>query len=98
MGNVLEHKTSYLKADGFDDCFMGVGFSFGRHGVLVYDETKVIENLVKQGMTEEEAYEYYEYNILGACLGDNMPIFMRQCSMNEIEELLNPEELQNNDS
>jgi hypothetical protein len=98
MGNVLEDKTSYLKADGFDDCFMGVGFSFGRHGVLVYDETKVIENLVKQGMTEEEAYEYYEYNILGACLGDNMPIFMRQCSMNEIEELLNPEEPQNNDS
>jgi hypothetical protein len=91
MGDVLEEKTTYLKADGFDDCLIGIGLSFGRNGTLVYDQAKVIEKLEQQGMTNEEAFEYYEYNILGACLGDNMPIFVEQLSMKEVEDLLSLE-------
>jgi hypothetical protein len=98
MGNLVEEKSAYMKADGFDDCLLGVGFSFARYGVLVYDEAKVIEKLKLDGMTEEEAFEYYEFNILGACVGDNMPIFMKQCSMNEINDLIEEEQSQNNDS
>jgi hypothetical protein len=91
MQSLVENKTTYLKADGFDDCLIGIGLSFGKHGTLVYDQAKVIQKLEEQGMTNEEAFEYYEYNILGACLGDNMPIFVEQLSMKEVEELLNLE-------
>lgn len=87
----LESEAAYLKADGFDDCLIGLGFSFGRHGVLVYDQAKIIEKLEQQGMSHEEAFEYYEYNIARAFLGDNMPIFVEQLSMQEVEDLLSLE-------
>jgi hypothetical protein len=92
-----ENQSIYLKADGFDDCLIGVGFTFGKFGTLVYDQAKVIEKLKSDGMTEEEAFEYYEYNILGACLGDNMPIFVEKCTIEQVQDLIDMED-QNNDS
>lgn len=91
LGANLKNESAYLKADGFDDCLIGIGLSFGKHGTLVYDQAKVIQKLEEQGMTNEEAFEYYEYNILGACLGDNMPVFVEHLSMKEVEELLSLE-------
>lgn len=31
-------------------------------GLLVYSEDKIIEAFIKDGMAEEEAVEFYEYN------------------------------------
>jgi len=51
---------------GFEHCLIGVGVSFdGVHALL--NEQKVIAHYMKRdGMTEEEAREFYEYNTLGA--------------------------------
>jgi hypothetical protein len=38
--------------------------------------SKIIEILMEDGMDEEEAYEYYEYNILGAYMGETTPMFL----------------------
>ena len=92
MGEIKDDKLTepvYIKADGFDDCLIGLGFRFGNRGTLVYDQAKVIETLKRDGqMTEEEALEYYEFNILGAFVGENMPIFMEKCSMKDINDLI----------
>lgn len=66
-----------VMADGLSDAFMGIG-SIGPNGhtVAVYDSMRVIENLMKNGMSQDEALEYYEFNIAGAYVGDKTPFFM----------------------
>jgi hypothetical protein len=44
---------------------------------VAYSEPKVIELLIKHDkMTPDEAMEYYQFNILGAYLGENTPVFI----------------------
>ena len=92
MGEIKDNELTepvYIKADGFDDCLVGLGFRFGNRGTLIYDQAKVIEKLMQDSnMTEEEAFEYYEFNILGAYVGENMPIFVESCSMEQIQEMI----------
>lgn len=65
-----------LFADGFDQAIIGIGRQFNKTAV-VYDEEKVIDILQEQnGMSREEALEYYEFNIVGSFVGDATPIFM----------------------
>lgn len=59
---------------GFDDCIVGLCNTFEGTRIL-YSERKIIESLSKD-MTEEEAIEYYEFNILGGYLGTFTPIFL----------------------
>jgi hypothetical protein len=64
-----------LYADGFDDCILGT--TDGAPTVVVYDAMKMIEQLVnRDGMTSEEALEYFEYNIAGAYVGERTPVFV----------------------
>jgi hypothetical protein len=66
-----------LKVDGHDDAIIGMGNSFGRHHVLVYDSEKIIQKLMKRDkMTYEEAEEFFDYNIVGSYNGPGMPIFV----------------------
>ena len=61
----------------FDPCILGFASRCGMEAVAVYDEAKVINALVDEGMTPEEAIEWYEFNIAGAYLGERTPMFMR---------------------
>ncbi len=97
VGEIKNDKITepvYIKADGFDDCLVGLGFRFGNRGTLVYDQAKVIDRLIKDSdgrMSEDEALEYYEFNILGAFVGENMPIFVEKCTMKDINDLIEEE-------
>lgn len=51
----------FIKIDGYDDAVIGVEATELR---LVYDTTKMIECLVKNGMTHDEAIEWFEYNTM----------------------------------
>lgn len=61
-----------LFADGYDYAIIGVDNQFR----VVYDTGKVIDCLVETGMDEDEAFEFYEYNIAGAYVGEKTPIFV----------------------
>ena len=79
-----------LKADGFDDCILGVAETWdGNERVhrIVYDGLLMINVLMKGGMTHEEAVEYFEFNIDGAYLGKETPIYMFRCDLEMIEEM-----------
>ena len=66
-----------MKMDGYDDCIAGVADSFGAPTRIVYDRDAIIRKLMKRdGMTAEQAYEFHEYNQLGAYVGEGTPIFM----------------------
>tara|TARA_R100000808_G_C2118799_1_gene130628 strand:- start:401 stop:688 length:288 start_codon:yes stop_codon:yes gene_type:complete len=62
--------------DGYDDCIAGVLERFGMDQIIVYDKEKIIKRHMDDGMTHEEAIEYFEFNQLGAWVGDRTPAFI----------------------
>jgi hypothetical protein len=70
-----EHEVELLCADGFDTAILGIGQRFNDYFV-VYDMAKVIEQLVRDGMTVDEAEEWFGFNIVGAWVGDATPCFL----------------------
>jgi len=69
--------TDILLADGFEEAFMGVSYSFGSAPKACYDTNKCIDILQKRdGMTLDEAVEYFDYNVTGAYVGEFTPSFM----------------------
>ena len=68
-----------LFVDGYDDSISGVIFRCGQALPLVcYDFDKVIQANIDMGMTEQEALEWYEYNQVGAWVGENTPCFLKR--------------------
>jgi len=65
-----------LIMDGYDDCIIGVAERFGSGSHIVYDLGKVLHRLVDDGMSAEEEHEWYQYNMLGAYVGENTPSFV----------------------
>jgi hypothetical protein len=65
-----------LFADGFDDCIIGVSSGFDSAYKIVYDIGKIIDRLIADGMSSEEAEEYFDFNILGAYVGDRTPLYV----------------------
>lgn len=65
-----------LFADGFEDAFIGLGQQFNKL-IAVYDRNKCIEILLRRdGMTLEEAEEFFDFNVTGAYVGEHTPIFV----------------------
>jgi hypothetical protein len=73
LSRILEEYENVLVCDGFDDAIIGIEPTTSR---LVYDVDKMIETLISQGMDRDEAIEYYEFNIVGAYVGELTPIFV----------------------
>jgi len=62
----------FMSADGFENAILGVE----EHSmVLIYSVNKCIEILMEQGMTYEEALEYFSFNVSGAYMGEKTPIW-----------------------
>ena len=84
----------YLKADGFDDAIIGTAYgmtvSDDQGPVLVYDIQKCIDILMDGSvdMTREEAIEYFDFNVLGAFMGPQTPIFMNSGDLDLVKELI----------
>ena len=62
--------------DGFDDCIIGTAERFGADLFAVYDLNKILAKLESQGMTEDEAMDFFSHNMVGSYLGDRTPAFM----------------------
>ena len=75
-----------LKIDGHDDAVIGSAIPWINHTrveVLVYDGNKIVEKLVLEGMTQEEAFEFVEFNIEGAYMGEETPIIVWSGDIND---------------
>ena len=71
---IAEYNQESLLADGFDDAIIGIVDSFSDNPVVLYDKDKCIDILCKD-MSREEAIEYFNFNVMGAYMGDNTPKF-----------------------
>jgi len=75
---IAEYNEEAMIADGLDDAIMGMACRCGSDPVVAYDTNKVIALFVEQGMTEEEAVEFFEFNVLGAYVGPNTPVYINK--------------------
>ena len=69
----LKIDPDLLFADGYDDCISSLTFRDGVF-VVIYSADAVVAKLA-QDMSEEEAHEFFEFNIEGAYVGKRTPIF-----------------------
>ena len=85
---VSEYNEEALLADGFEEAFLGICDRFGQPPLLAYDREKCLDilmqqfqedNEVDQSQLYEEAIEFFEYNVIGAWMGENTPVFLTTC-------------------
>jgi hypothetical protein len=63
--------------DGFDEAKAGICVRFGQEPIMAYDYNKVISILMgDDDMNYDEAVEYFEFNIIGAWVGEDTPCFI----------------------
>ena len=70
-----ENEFTFLP-DEFDHAIVGVIESFGSELKICYDKDEVIGQYVHEGMSYDEAIEFFEYNTIGAYVGETTPVFM----------------------
>ena len=70
---ISEHNPKALFADGFDESIMG----YSSDGKVVYSVDMIVGTLVnRDGMTPDEAIDYFNFNIECAYYGEYTPIYM----------------------
>lgn len=73
---LAEANEEMLFADGFDEALIGTAYRAAGTPVALYNIDLCIEILIERdGMDEEEALEFFDYNVIGSYVGDNTPIF-----------------------
>ena len=88
---IAEINSEALLCDGFDEAIIGMAERINLGPVVAYDVEKILEILaldmeveesdLQEGETIENlkysmALEYFEYNILGAWMGEFTPVFI----------------------
>jgi len=68
-----ENEVELCFYDGHDNAIIGLGRKFNTFSVI-YSTKIVLQNLMAD-MDYDDAVEYFEYNIIGAYVGESTPTF-----------------------
>ena len=76
----LPWEEELLQAEGLDSALIGVADVFTKEGgmetVLAYDRDLCISSFMRDGMSREEAIEYFDFNVAGAYMGPKTPVYI----------------------
>lgn len=76
--DIAEYNEELLLLDPeyFDEAIVGIVSGINTQTVC-YDKNKIIELLMREdGMTEEDAIEHFEFNIIGSWVGEHTPVYL----------------------
>jgi len=77
IDEITDINPEAMLADGFDNAILGVCVQFGSEPVAAYDFNKCVEILMERdGMEREEAIDFINFNVVGAYVGLNTPVFI----------------------
>ena len=66
-----------MTADGFDEAIVGSITSYGRGETVLYSTQKILDIMMERdGMTEEDAMDFFHSKVIGSYNGDAMPAFL----------------------
>lgn len=72
-----EYAEGAVLLDGLESAIIGIVEEFGHKRRVMYSKQMIINILCTRDlMTESEAEEYYDYNIIGLHAGDQNAIFL----------------------
>ena len=70
---IREANDMAMLVDGHDNALVG----WSTDGIAIYRISEIIGTLIdRDGMSREEAMEYFDFNILGSYVGEYTPIYM----------------------
>ena len=73
-----EENPEAIVYDDADEAVLGLVYHNDKPPILAYSYIIWIKMLMnRDGMSEDEAVEYFDYNVDGLILGDNQPIIIR---------------------
>ena len=74
--DINEYAEGAVILSDLDNAIIGIVEDFNGRRIL-YSKEKILNILmVRDGMTESEAEEFYDYNILGLYAGEQNPVFL----------------------
>lgn len=74
---LTDENPEALLADGFESALIGLARRCGQPTLATYDYDLGVRVLIQRdGMTYEEAVEWMEFNVVGAWVGPNTPIWL----------------------
>lgn len=74
---VSEFNEEALLADGFEAAVIGVAERCSQPALVVYDAERCIEILMQRdGMSYDDAHDFFSFNTLGAWAGEGTPLFL----------------------
>jgi len=65
----------FLSEVEYDEAIIGVVERAGGSPIIAYDTQKILD-ILERTMPMEDAQEYFDYNILGAYMGDRTPVYI----------------------
>lgn len=73
----MSDELTIVRLEGFDEAIVGVASRKGYEDVLAYDSREIVKILIERDdMTEEEAIEFFFFNIQDAWMGEGTPVFI----------------------
>jgi hypothetical protein len=74
---IREQNEDALVIPGHDDAIIGMGSRCCQHIVVAYDTEKIVKGLMsRDGMSYDEAMEYFDHNIGCAYVGEDTPVYI----------------------
>lgn len=69
------NENALLLPEEFDKALIGYVERSGQETLALYDTELIIMVLIGQGMSEEEARDWFDYNVIGSYNGEGTPAF-----------------------
>ena len=74
--DAYEIPENCLLLEGYDDCIVGHTFLEDGTAILIYSYDAIIDAIVDDGISEEEALVVFDSDVANLCIGINKPIFL----------------------
>jgi hypothetical protein len=71
-----DEEVVFLEGPEFDVAIIGVAREFNRPARIAYSVSRVLAVYTADGMSDEEALEYFDFNTAGAYVGEATPVFI----------------------
>lgn len=66
----------FLEEERYDKAIIGLAERYGGLEVVAYDAQMILQILEEELGSMDDALEWFDYNIIGAWIGDRTPIFI----------------------
>ena len=75
--DIDEYAEGAIRLDGLEGAIIGIVEEFGNGRRILYSKRIILSLLqTRDGMTEQEAEEFYDFNILGLYAGEQNAVFL----------------------